>query len=80
MEVNPVSATLESGSAILTVPVGPPTVQDFSLRASRPLPKGITFTSTSGSSVLYWDAPFQYTLPIIAAPARAIPNSVAKPR
>jgi hypothetical protein len=76
MEVSPASASLAGGSAILTVPVGPPTVQDFHLHASRPLPKSITFTSATGSSALYWDAPFQIALPIAPAPARATPNSV----
>ena len=82
MEVHPANATLQSGSALLTVVVGPPTVQDFALQISRPLPDSVTITSPRGSQaggnpVLYWDDPFQITLPpLAAAPAHATPNSI----
>jgi YVTN family beta-propeller protein len=81
MEVNPASSGLESGSAILTVAVGPPTIQDFSLLEPRPFPQSITITSSNGSqaggsTVLFWDAPFQITFPILAAPAHAQPDSL----
>ncbi len=82
IEVHPVSPRIAGGSALLTVIAGPPSVEDFSLHASSPLPNSITITSpngptTGGSPVLYWDAPFQLTLPpLIAAPAHATPKSI----
>jgi hypothetical protein len=81
MEVHPASLSITGGSALLTVTAGPPHVQDFSLQASRPLPNSITITSPLGSQaggnpLLYWDDPFQITLPpLTAAPAHATPNS-----
>ena len=82
MEVRPATATLQSGSALLTVVVGPPTVQDFALQISRPLPDSVTITSARGSQaggnpLLYWDDPLQITLPpLTAAPAHATPKSL----
>ena len=80
MQVQPLSASLYGGAAIVQVVAGPQT-QDFTLSAPQPLPNSITLTTASGSQsggspVLYWDAPFQLTVPPLAPlPARGKPNT-----